>query len=208
MYNSRDYIILEKQVPVAPNTHTTGLLFTDGTPATKYQETMSTEPSTPAHAEIHVDKLNVDYSYEVEIPQRHKIIPANAYTECYGSTSHAQPPSDDYNPPLEAGPSYYPHPATAAHIDTNLGSYPTMDVSYFPVLPQPSAESHIQLGDMEVFGPLQAPDAYSMPMPAPSLDVPHHDFFEGMGFDAQFQQSFYHPDPHFNYMYQPAPAAY
>jgi len=210
-YNPNDYVISEPQGdPAIPSSQATVFLSTDGAPAAEYQEPIPLE--FPALAEIQVDKLDVNFSYDVEIvkqPQNGQAMITNVYTECHGSvldpTGYSQPPSDDHYPPPEANHSYNPHHTASPHIDPNIDSYPPVGTNYFPVPPRPFGEPHVQQEHTEVFYPSQALDPYPVLMAAPSLDMPpHHGFFKEMGFDAPVPgevQDFCYPYAHFNHTY-------
>ena len=215
-YDSNNYVTIGSGAPNIPSTQMTEILLINGAPVAEYQETVPIERRAPAHTEIQVDKLdlNVDFSYDVELPREPQCsqgISQNPYTEYHGSsithTRRHQLPSDGYYTPPEVNPLPPSYPATTLHVATDANfcpqqypeNYPTAVTDHFPAPPQPVAEPH--------------------PSPVPILQAslgmpPYHDPFGEMGFiisealeQTQFQY-FYHPNDHFNYMYQPASAAY
>ena len=230
-YSRGEYVILHHGVPIGPSAQEAGILLTDGAPAAEYRESVSTEPHAPAHTEIQMDKLglNVEFSYDVELePQYSQGISPNAYNECHGSSAthnifHPQPSEGYYTPP-EAIPFQYSYPTAAPHMAAYdsfhphqyQGSYPMGVGDYSPVPPHSFTETHIQPEYSEVFYPSQVPNPHPLQISPPSLDTPHHDLFGEMGFGMAepepFQQPhfqpFYHPDAHFNHMYQSALTGY
>lgn len=182
--------------------------------------------------------LNIDFSYDVELPQEpqcSQIATENMYTECHRPltthpTSHSQPPSGGYYTPQEATYPYHPYSTMAPYMPTGTNFYPQQHPENYPVAfngcfpapPQSFVEPRVRPEYLEMVCPSQISSSHLVPMPLFSFNMPHQcNFFEETGFGMpapeQFQQLydqqpqpllFYHPNAHFNHVYQPALAAY